>query len=52
MIIKTVVIAQNVERIISTKIEHKAVLNSIESIAKEREHHYFIFRCRRIRSSK
>ena len=35
MIIKTVVIAQNVERIISTKIEHKAVLNSIESIAKE-----------------
>ena len=36
MIIKTVVIAQNVERIISTKIEHKAVLNSIESIAKER----------------
>ena len=36
MIIKTVVIAQNIERIISTKIEHKAVLNSIESIAKER----------------
>ena len=36
MIIKTVVIAQNVERIISTRIEHKAVLNSIESIAKER----------------
>ena len=35
MIIKTVVIAQNIERIISTKIEHKAVLNSIESIAKE-----------------
>ena len=37
MIIKTVVIAQNIERIISTKIEHKAVLNSIESIAKERD---------------
>ena len=37
MIIKTVAIAQNVERIISTKIEHKAVLNSIESIAKERD---------------
>ena len=36
MIIKTVAIAQNIERIISTKIEHKAVLNSIESIAKER----------------
>ena len=36
MIIKTVVISQNIERIISTKIEHKAVLNSIESIAKER----------------
>ena len=36
MIIKTVVIAQNIKRIISTKIEHKAVLNSIESIAKER----------------
>ena len=36
MIIKTVVIAQNIERIISTKIEHKAVLNSIESVAKER----------------
>ena len=36
MIIKNVVIAQNIERIISTKIEHKAVLNSIESIAKER----------------
>ena len=36
MIIKTVVIAQNVEWIISTRIEHKAVLNSIESIAKER----------------
>ena len=36
MIIKTVVIAQNIQRIISTKIEHKAVLNSIESIAKER----------------
>ena len=36
MIIKTVVVAQNIERIISTKIEHKAVLNSIESIAKER----------------
>ena len=36
MIIKTVVIAQNIERIISTKIEHKAVLNSIESIAKQR----------------
>ena len=36
MIIKTVVIAQNIERIISTRIEHKAVLNSIESIAKER----------------
>ena len=36
MIIKTVVLAQNVERIISTRIEHKAVLNSIESIAKER----------------
>ena len=36
MIIKTVVIAQNIERIISTKIEHKAVLNSIESISKER----------------
>ena len=35
MIIKTVVIAQNIERIISTKIEHKAVLKSIESIAKE-----------------
>ena len=35
MIIKTVVIAQNIERIISTKIEHKAVLNSIESIVKE-----------------
>ena len=37
MIIKTVVISQNIERIISTKIEHKAVLNSIESIAKERD---------------
>ena len=37
MIIKTVAIAQNIERIISTKIEHKAVLNSIESIAKERD---------------
>ena len=36
MIIKTVVLSQNVERIISTRIEHKAVLNSIESIAKER----------------
>jgi len=36
MIIKTVAISQNIERIISTKIEHKAVLNSIESIAKER----------------
>ena len=36
MIIKTVTISQNIERIISTKIEHKAVLNSIESIAKER----------------
>ena len=36
MIIKTVVIAQNIKRIISTKIEHKAVLNSIKSIAKER----------------
>ena len=36
MIIKTVAIAQKIERIISTKIEHKAVLNSIESIAKER----------------
>ena len=36
MIIKTVVIAQKIERIISTKIEHKAVLNSIESIAQER----------------
>ena len=37
MIIKAVVTAQNIERIISTKIEHKAVLNSIESIAKERD---------------
>ena len=37
MIIKAVVIAQNVKRIISTKIEHKAVLNSIESIAKDKE---------------
>ena len=37
MIIKTVAISQNIERIISTKIEHKAVLNSIESIAKERD---------------
>ena len=36
MIIKTVATAQKIERIISTKIEHKAVLNSIESIAKER----------------
>ena len=36
MIIKSVVIAQSVERIISTRIEHKAVLNSIESIAQER----------------
>ena len=36
MIIKTVVIAQNIKRIITTRIEHKAVLNSIESIAKER----------------
>ena len=36
MIIKTVAISQNIERIISTKIEHKAVLNSLESIAKER----------------
>jgi len=37
MIIKTVVIAQNIERIITTRIEHKAVLSSIESIANEKD---------------
>ena len=37
MIIKTVVIAQNIKRIISTRIEHKAVLSSIESIANEKD---------------
>ena len=37
MIIKSVVEAQNIERIITTKIEHKAVLNSIESISKTKK---------------
>ena len=37
MIIKTVVIAQNIKRIITTRIEHKAVLSSIESIANEKD---------------
>ena len=34
MIIKSVVDSVNIKRIISTKIEHKAVLNSVESISK------------------
>ena len=34
MIIKSVVDSVNIRRIISTKIEHKAVLNSVESISK------------------
>ena len=37
MIIKSVVEAKNIERIITTKIEHKAVLNSIESISKTKK---------------
>ena len=37
MIIKSVVEAQKIERIITTKIEHKAVLNSIESISKTKK---------------
>ena len=37
MIIKSVVESQNIERIITTKIEHKAVLNSIESISKTKK---------------
>ena len=37
MIIKSVVESLNVKRIISTKIEHKAVLNSIETITKNKK---------------
>ena len=37
MIIKSVVESLNVKRIISTKIEHKAVLNSIETISKKKK---------------